>query len=93
MPDDAPPSGVKGVVRLDSRQLIAARRLLSALADHIEAQRHAVTIGTPIPLPMLADGGPTQRAALWLEEQVAGLQSLADLEHRPEDVPAEVADA
>jgi hypothetical protein len=36
-------------------------------------------MGTPIPLPMLADGGPTQRAAVWLEEQLAGLQSLADL--------------
>ena len=66
-------------MRLDSRQLIAAHRLLSVLADRIEAQRHAVTMGTPIPLPTLADGGPTQRAAVWLEEQLAGLQSLADL--------------
>ena len=80
MRDDGPSGAAPGeVVRLDSRQLIAAHRLLGLLADRIEAQRHAVTSGTPIPLPTLADGGPTQRAAVWLEEQLAGLQSLADL--------------
>ena len=78
MPDDAPSSGGKAV-RLDSQQLIAARRALSTLAERIEAQRHVVSTGTPIHLPTLADGGPVARAAAWLEEQVAGLQSLVDL--------------
>ena len=36
-------------------------------------------MGTPIQLPTLADGSPAARAAAWLEEQLAGLQSLVDL--------------
>jgi len=78
---DQPSRGTPGasVVRLDSARLIAARRALSALAENIESQRHAVTMGTPIDLPTLADGSPAARAAAWLEEQLAGLQSLVDL--------------
>lgn len=66
-------------VSLDSGQLAAARRAVTALASAIESQRHAVTSGTPVSLAPLADGGPARWAAVWLEQQVAGLRSLEDL--------------
>ena len=40
----------------------------------IEAQRHAVVLGTPVGVGSLQDGGPAQQAAAWLADQVAGLQ-------------------
>lgn len=66
-------------VSLDSGQLAAARQAVTVLASSVEAQRHAVSSGTPVSLPTLHDGGPAQQASVWLEEQVAGLQSLEDL--------------
>ena len=66
-------------VRLDSQRLAAARQAVSELAEQIEAQRHRVTRGTPVSLADLQDGGAAAQSAAWLEEQVAGLQSLEDL--------------
>ena len=66
-------------VRLDSRQLAAARRAVSELAERLETQRHRATRGTPVALAGLQDGGAAAQAAAWLAEQVAGLQSLEDL--------------
>ena len=80
MRDDGPSGAAPGeVVRLDSRQLIAAHRLVSALADRIRRSGTRSRSERRSRFPTLADGGPTQRAAVWLEEQLAGLQSLADL--------------
>ena len=81
MRDDGPSGAAPGaVVRLDSRQLIAARRLLSVLSRiHRGPAARASRWARRSRCPTLADGGPTQRAAAWLEDQLAGLQSLVDL--------------
>jgi hypothetical protein len=67
------------VVRLDSAGLQAALRLVTSLADRVDAERARVTTGTPVSLPSLRDGAAAARSAAWLREQGPGLQDLLDL--------------
>ncbi len=65
-------------VKIDHTALKGAIDKLSTLAGAVEAQRVAVTSGTPISLPSLSDGSLT-RTTNWLKDQEPLLQGLHDI--------------